>query len=123
MIWWIYRTNNRNLSAPTDRRESALKHQTRSIRINPDQSGRLAHPTTFLAGWCLSPPLLIRTAHLPNQSPPGYVLASVEGRVAVEYFDNSPEAQAKRYAFKVSKRSAFGGACAPMMPLTIGTGL
>lgn len=31
----------------------------------------------------------------------GYVLASVEGRVAVEYFDNSPAAQAKRYAFKV----------------------
>lgn len=31
----------------------------------------------------------------------GYVLTSVEGRVAVEYFDNSPEVQAKRYAFKV----------------------
>lgn len=32
---------------------------------------------------------------------PGYVLTSVEGRVAVEYFDNSPEVQSKRYAFKV----------------------
>jgi hypothetical protein len=31
------------------------------------------------------------------------VLASVEGRVAVEYFDNSAEAQSKRYAFKVSQ--------------------
>jgi hypothetical protein len=31
----------------------------------------------------------------------GYVLASVEGRVAVEYFDSGAESQAKRYAFKV----------------------
>jgi cell cycle arrest protein BUB3 len=31
----------------------------------------------------------------------GYVLTSVEGRVAVEYFDNSAEAQSRRYAFKV----------------------
>ena len=30
----------------------------------------------------------------------GYVLSSVEGRVAVEYFDPSPEAQSKKYAFK-----------------------
>ena len=30
----------------------------------------------------------------------GYVLSSIEGRVAVEYFDPSPEAQAKKFAFK-----------------------
>lgn len=30
----------------------------------------------------------------------GYVLSSVEGRVAVEYFDPSPEIQKKKYAFK-----------------------
>jgi len=30
----------------------------------------------------------------------GYVLSSIEGRVAVEYFDPSPEVQAKKYAFK-----------------------
>ncbi|TFJ85142.1 hypothetical protein NSK_003565 [Nannochloropsis salina CCMP1776] len=62
----------RKLSAPDDRRESSLKHQTRCIRIAPDHSG--------------------------------YVLASVEGRVAVEYFDLSAEVQAQRYAFKCHRQ-------------------
>jgi cell cycle arrest protein BUB3 len=30
----------------------------------------------------------------------GYALSSVEGRVAIEYFDPSPDAQARKYAFK-----------------------
>jgi len=30
----------------------------------------------------------------------GYVLSSIEGRVAVEYFDPAPEVQKKKYAFK-----------------------
>lgn len=34
----------------------------------------------------------------PNKS--GYVLSSIEGRVAVEYLDPSPEAQKRKYAFK-----------------------
>lgn len=34
--------------------------------------------------------------------PRGYALGSVEGRVAMEYFDTSPEAQRAKYAFKVS---------------------
>lgn len=34
----------------------------------------------------------------PNKT--GYVLSSIEGRVAVEYLDPSPEAQKKKYAFK-----------------------
>ncbi|EDO43356.1 predicted protein [Nematostella vectensis] len=34
----------------------------------------------------------------PNQQ--GYVLSSIEGRVAVEYFDPSPEVQKKKFAFK-----------------------
>lgn len=31
----------------------------------------------------------------------GYALGSVEGRVAMEYFDQGAEAQANKYAFKV----------------------
>ena len=31
----------------------------------------------------------------------GYVLSSIEGRVAVEYLDPSPEVQKKKYAFKM----------------------
>ncbi|OXA63954.1 mitotic checkpoint protein BUB3 [Folsomia candida] len=34
----------------------------------------------------------------PNKQ--GYVLSSIEGRVAVEYFDQNPEVQKKKYAFK-----------------------
>ncbi|KAJ4451496.1 hypothetical protein ANN_02959 [Periplaneta americana] len=34
----------------------------------------------------------------PNKQ--GYVLSSIEGRVAVEYLDTSPEVQKKKYAFK-----------------------
>jgi len=34
----------------------------------------------------------------PNKQ--GYVLSSIEGRVAVEYFDQNPEIQKRKYAFK-----------------------
>jgi cell cycle arrest protein BUB3 len=48
----------------------------------------------------------IRT--FPNKQ--GYVLSSIEGRVAVEYFDPNPEIQKKKYAFKChrNKDSATG---------------
>ena len=32
-------------------------------------------------------------------------MASVEGRIAVEYFDPSPEAQEKKYAFKCHRQT------------------
>lgn len=35
----------------------------------------------------------------------GYATASVEGRIAVEYFDPSPEAQEKTYAFKCHRQT------------------
>ncbi|RVE40722.1 hypothetical protein evm_014628 [Chilo suppressalis] len=35
---------------------------------------------------------------IPNKQ--GYVLSSIEGRVAVEYLDSNPEVQKKKYAFK-----------------------
>lgn len=38
----------------------------------------------------------------------GYALASVEGRVAMEYFDSSAEVQAKKYAFKCHRRTDNG---------------
>jgi hypothetical protein len=42
----------------------------------------------------------------------GYALGSVEGRVAMEYFDLSPAAQAAKYAFKVRVAPRGGaGAC------------
>lgn len=34
----------------------------------------------------------------------GYALGSIEGRVAIEYFDMSPESQTKKYAFKCHRK-------------------
>lgn len=35
----------------------------------------------------------------------GYATASVEGRIAVEYFDPNPDAQEKKYAFKCHRQT------------------
>ena len=34
----------------------------------------------------------------------GYAMTSIEGRVAVEFFDPSPAKQAKKYAFKCHRQ-------------------
>lgn len=39
----------------------------------------------------------------------GYVLSSIEGRVAVEYFDPNPEIQKKKYAFKCHRNKDANG--------------
>ncbi|KAG0000816.1 mitotic spindle checkpoint protein Bub3 [Modicella reniformis] len=38
----------------------------------------------------------------------GYASSSIEGRVAVEFFDPSPESQAKKYAFKCHRKTIDG---------------
>ncbi|KIJ29057.1 hypothetical protein M422DRAFT_37087 [Sphaerobolus stellatus SS14] len=38
----------------------------------------------------------------------GYATGSVEGRIAVEYFDPSPEAQSQKYAFKCHRQTSKG---------------
>lgn len=43
----------------------------------------------------------------PNQQ--GFVLSSIEGRVAVEYLDPSPEVQKKKYAFKCHRAKDANG--------------
>lgn len=40
---------------------------------------------------------------MPNGQ--GFALSSIEGRVAIEYFDMSPEVQAKKYAFKSHRQT------------------
>lgn len=39
----------------------------------------------------------------------GYATSSIEGRVAVEWFDPSPESQARKYAFKCHRQTAEDG--------------
>ena len=43
-------------------------------------------------------------ACMPNDD--GYASSSIEGRVAVEWFDPSPESQARKYAFKCHRQPA-----------------
>jgi len=38
----------------------------------------------------------------------GYALSSIEGRVAIEYFDPSPDSQARKYAFKCHRINVNG---------------
>jgi len=63
----------RNMSSPSQQRESSLKYMTRSLACMPDGQG--------------------------------YATASTEGRIAVEYFDPSPAAQDKKYAFKCHRQT------------------
>ncbi|PNH40493.1 hypothetical protein VD0004_g6486 [Verticillium dahliae] len=41
---------------------------------------------------------------MPNDA--GYATSSIEGRVAVEWFEDSPESQARKYAFKCHRQAA-----------------
>lgn len=43
-----------------------------------------------------------------NATEPGYTSTSIEGRVAVEFFDTSAEAQSKKYAFKCHRQTIDG---------------
>ncbi|KAF2240080.1 WD40 repeat-like protein [Viridothelium virens] len=58
---------------PWQRRESALKHLTRT------------------------------TACMPSDE--GYATSSIEGRIAVDWFDSSEESQARKYAFKCHRQN------------------
>lgn len=46
-------------------------------------------------------------ACMPNDA--GYASSSIEGRVAVEWFDPSPESQARKYAFKCHRQPSPDG--------------
>jgi cell cycle arrest protein BUB3 len=43
-------------------------------------------------------------ACMPNDA--GYATSSIEGRVAVEWFEDTPESQARKYAFKCHRQPA-----------------
>lgn len=47
-----------------------------------------------------------RCVRVAAPNPYGFICTSIEGRVAVEYFDPSPAAQAAKYAFKCHREPA-----------------
>lgn len=79
----------RKMETPTQTRESSLKFLTRALACMTDGQGTQ----------CYKRSVRVLTANT------GYATASVEGRIAVEYFDPSPEAQEKKYAFKCHRQT------------------
>ncbi|ELR24656.1 WD domain, Gbeta repeat-containing protein [Acanthamoeba castellanii str. Neff] len=69
---WVW--DLRNLNAPSEKRQSSLKFQTRCVKLFPDDTG--------------------------------YATASIEGRVAIDYF--SAEQQDRKYAFKCHRATIDG---------------
>ncbi|KAK1291707.1 hypothetical protein QJS10_CPB17g02335 [Acorus calamus] len=86
----------RNMSQPEQRRESSLKYQTRCVRCYPNGTDSNA-PIILLA--CREALLCHLTLAVPlpviGFMRDGYALSSVEGRVAMEFFDLSEASQAK----------------------------
>ena len=86
-------------AAPAQQRESPLKYQAR----------RDAAPA------CSAPCVALNVSHTGTQTrcvrclpdDRGYAVASVEGRVAVDYFDDA-ESAASKYAFKCHRRTEGG---------------
>lgn len=79
----------RKMDSPQSR-ESSLKFMTRALACMADGQGtiNLSFRVNARSSWAT-----------------GYATASVEGRIAVEYFDPSPEAQEKKYAFKCHRQT------------------
>lgn len=77
---------------PWQMRESSLKFMTRAVKIMPNEQGASSLSFIWLAGTDASP------------STVGYVTTSIEGRVAVEFFDPASDVQAKKYAFKCHRQ-------------------
>ncbi|CAH7681490.1 WD40-repeat-containing domain protein [Phakopsora pachyrhizi] len=84
-------------------------------RVN-DQSNSAKNPMTGQEPVIPPPPFLEKESSLkfmtrsikcmPNGS--GYASSSIEGRIAVEFFDQSPEVQSKKYAFKCHRQTVDG---------------
>lgn len=87
----------RKMGEPAQTRESSLKFMTRSLACMADGQGE-----QLVRGL---PPLGAERVTVPCLVFAGYAIGSVEGRIGVEYFDPSQEAQDKKYAFKCHRQT------------------
>lgn len=76
----IYLYDTRSLGQPLQKRESSLKYQTRTVKFFPAGESEIGQQG-------------------------GFICASIEGRVAVDFIDASPEVQQSRYAFKCHRQA------------------
>jgi len=89
----------RKMGAPEQTRESSLKFLTRALACMSDGQG------IFPCLWSSLGSFRTSRSHQLILFLPGYATASVEGRIAVEYFDPSPAIQEKKYAFKCHRQT------------------
>jgi cell cycle arrest protein BUB3 len=90
----------RKMDTPEQTRESSLKFLTRALACMSDGQGNVPS--------LLPTPSSLQNIHFFSPSFyffSGYATASVEGRIAVEYFDPSPAVQEKKYAFKCHRQT------------------
>ena len=85
---------------PEQQRESALKFLTRAIACMVDGKG---WSSLTQNGGENSADRLGMT--------PGWASGSIEGRIAVEYFDADPAAQSQKYAFRAHRQTVDGVDC------------
>lgn len=104
---WDPRSNNRTNQIPTDQKVYSIS--TVDNRLVVATAGRhvLIYDIRNLSQWEQKRESSLRHASrkvacFPNGS--GFAMGSIEGRVAIEYFDMSAEAQAKKYAFKCHRK-------------------
>lgn len=81
---------------PEQQRESALKFSTRAVACMVDGKGQS-----------------VRTCQCFDMLNPGsgWASGSIEGRIAVEYFDADPAAQSQKYAFRAHRQTVDGVDC------------
>jgi cell cycle arrest protein BUB3 len=91
----------RKMDTPEQTRESSLKFLTRALACMSDGQGNVPSLGPVDAGLSQLNSNNNQTYSLLQ----GYATASVEGRIAVEYFDPAPVVQEKKYAFKCHRQT------------------
>lgn len=86
----------RKMDTPEQTRESSLKFLTRALACMSDGQGNVPSFGSSIGLFRSSSTYFLL---------PGYATASVEGRIAVEYFDPAPTVQEKKYAFKCHRQT------------------
>jgi cell cycle arrest protein BUB3 len=82
------------MGSPAQERESSLKYMTKSLACMPNSEGP-----------CLPSLIDLYPPYSFTKFMIGYATTSVEGQIAVEYFDPSPASQDKKYAFKCHRQT------------------
>jgi len=96
--------NQGNKVYSMDLRENRLVVATNGRKVNIYDVRNMSMPEQTRESSLLNQTRCVRV--FPDAT--GFALSSIEGRVAYEYFDPSPQVQAKKYAFKCHRKAVDG---------------